>query len=109
METENVRRCRGLELLGSEASHDLDRLQILIDVTELQISGYQAADWLREHEHLDVGLSDHARILATISIADDTTTTERLLRALQLIADAAGNPPDTRGAAIFSDACASRA
>lgn len=69
------------ELLGSEASYDLDRLKILIDVSERGISGYQAADWLREHEHLDMGLSDHAHILATISITDDTTATERLLRA----------------------------
>jgi arginine decarboxylase len=88
------------ELIGSEASHDLDRLQILIDVSELEISGYQAADWLREHQHLDVGLSDHARILATISIADDTTTTERLLRALKLVADAAADLPAPNPIAI---------
>jgi arginine decarboxylase len=88
------------ELIGSEASHDLDRLQILIDVSELGISGYQAADWLREHQHLDVGLSDHARILATISIADDTTTTERLLRALKLVAAAAADLPAPNPIAI---------
>ena len=59
------------DLVREAASHDLDRLQILIDVSELQISGYQAADWLREHERIDMGLSDHARVLATVSIADD--------------------------------------
>ena len=53
------------ELLGVEASHDLDRLQVLIDVSATGTSGYQAADWLREHHHLDVGMSDHRRVLAT--------------------------------------------
>src|SRR3954465_7998508 len=35
------------ELVGAEASHDLDPLHVLIDVSQLGISGYQAADWLR--------------------------------------------------------------
>jgi hypothetical protein len=37
------------ELCGHQASHDLDRMQILIDVSELGVTGYQAADWLRTH------------------------------------------------------------
>lgn len=81
------------ELVRGEASDDLDLLQILIDVTGLGISGYQAADWLREHERIDVGLSDHGRILTTISIADDDTTAQRLRAALQrLTADASELP-----------------
>lgn len=59
------------ELLGAQASHDLDRMQVLIDVSTTGTSGYQAADWLRAHAHVDVGMSDHRRILATLSMADD--------------------------------------
>jgi lysine decarboxylase len=70
------------ELLGVEASHDLDRMQVLMDVSATGTSGYQAADWLREHAHVDVGMSDHRRILATLSFADDKTTTDRLTQAL---------------------------
>jgi arginine/lysine/ornithine decarboxylase len=81
------------ELIDVEASHDLDRLQILIDLTDLGISGYQAADWLREHERIDMGLSDHARILATISTADDPSTASRLLTALSHLANAAAELP----------------
>lgn len=81
------------ELVRAEASHDLDQLQVLIDVTDLGISGYQAADWLREHERLDIGLSDHGRILATLSMADDESTTQRLRAALDgLVRGAAGLP-----------------
>ena len=81
------------DLVREAASHDLDRLQILIDVSELQIIGYQAADWLREHERIDMGLSDHARILATVSIADDASTAGRLLRALRALIHAADKLP----------------
>jgi len=77
------------ELLGVEASHDLDGLQVLISVRELGISGYQAADWLRAHCRIDVGLSDSERILATLSMADDASTTDRLCAALEDLVRAA--------------------
>jgi arginine decarboxylase len=70
------------ELLGAEASHDLDRLQILMDVSATGTSGYQAADWLRQHKQIDVGMSDHRRMLATMSFADDKASADRLLDAL---------------------------
>ena len=70
------------QLLGAEASHDLDRLQVLMDVSATGTSGYQAADWLREHRHIDVGMSDHRRILATVSFADCKDTAERLVEGV---------------------------
>jgi|SRR5579884_58141 len=84
------------ELIREEPSRDLDRLHILIDVSGLRISGYQASDWLREHERVDMGLSDHARILATISISDDDSTAGRLLQALRQLTDAASELPEPR-------------
>ncbi|MGN6867145.1 MAG: aminotransferase class I/II-fold pyridoxal phosphate-dependent enzyme [Solirubrobacteraceae bacterium] len=84
------------ELLGAEASNDLDRLQIMIDLSELGISGYQAADWLHEHERIDMHLSDHARIMATVSIADDETTTDRLRGALERLTGAAEDFPEPK-------------
>ncbi len=87
------------ELLHAEASHDLDELQVLIDVDELGASGYQCADWLRENCRVDVGLSDHRRILATLSHADDAGTAGRLLDALRELSSAAGSfetPPKIR-------------
>ncbi|HEV7851712.1 MAG TPA: ornithine decarboxylase, partial [Mycobacterium sp.] len=49
------------ELIGVEASHDLDRMQLMLDVSETGTSGYQAADWLRENKQLDMHLADHRR------------------------------------------------
>jgi arginine decarboxylase len=76
------------ELLGTEASHDLDRLQIMIDVSGLGATGYQCADWLRETALIDVGMSDHRRILASITQSDGPQTGERLVTALTKMADA---------------------
>jgi len=82
------------EFLGVEASHDLDPLHVVIDVSGLGISGYDAADWLREHRRLDMGLSDHRRVEATLSVADDDQTAARLISALRALTDhAAGLPP----------------
>src|ERR1700710_2647497 len=42
------------ELLGHQASHDLDRLQIVMDIEATGTSGYQGLDWIREHCQLDL-------------------------------------------------------
>src|SRR3954447_14261628 len=77
------------ELLHEQASHDLDLLHVLIDLDELGITGYQASDWLRENCHVDLGLSDHRRVEATLSMADDRETAGRLLGALDALLEAA--------------------
>ncbi|WP_346926597.1 ornithine decarboxylase [uncultured Arthrobacter sp.] len=87
------------ELIGAEASHDLDRLHVLIDVSGLGISGYQAADWLRSNCRIDMGINDHRRVEATLSTADDESTIKRLLESLQSLCSAAKElppPPEVR-------------
>jgi arginine decarboxylase len=83
------------ELLGAEASSDLDRLQTMIDLSDLGISGYQAADWLREHERIDAPQRP-ARTVATVSVADNDSTAERLLQAPKRLSDAAEDFPDAK-------------
>ena len=67
------------ELFGEQASHDLDRLQIVMDIETTGTSGYQGLDWIREHRQLDLHVGDHRRMVATISFADDDHTVERLI------------------------------
>jgi lysine decarboxylase len=76
------------ELVAAEASHDLDRLQCMIDTSEAGISGYQAADWLRTEAAVNIGLSDHRRFLAQFTFADDQSDADRLLSALADLAKA---------------------
>ncbi|GAA3285571.1 ornithine decarboxylase [Dactylosporangium vinaceum] len=81
------------ELVVKEASRELDPMHVVMDLQELGISGYQAADWLREHCLIDVGLSDHRRVEATMSMADDESTADRLVDAMtRLVAAAPGLP-----------------
>jgi arginine/lysine/ornithine decarboxylase len=82
------------ELLAEEASHELDPMHILIDVKELGVSGYQVADWLRAEHRLDIGINDHRRIEALVSISDDEQTTGRLLEALEQLPEAAAAMPE---------------
>ena len=84
------------ELLGEEASHDLDRLHVVIDVAQLGISGYQAADWLRSEHRIDMGISDHRRVEATFSMADTNATADRLLDALTALVAAAETFPEPK-------------
>ncbi|OKK22979.1 ornithine decarboxylase [Streptomyces sp. CB00455] len=62
---------------------DMDPLQIIIDITALGTTGYAAADWLRKEHHIDLHLSDHRRISAQLTHADDGETTVTLLAALK--------------------------
>ena len=82
------------ELLAEEASHDYDPMHVLIDVSGLGVSGYQVADWLRAEHRIDVGINDHRRVEATLSIADDEQTTGRLLDALGQLPEAAAAMPE---------------
>jgi arginine decarboxylase len=87
------------ELLGAEASRDLDTTQVLMDVSGTATSGYQTSDWLRENCSLDLGLSDHRRVLATMSFADDKQTADRLVDAMNHWRQAATDfkkPPSIR-------------
>jgi len=77
------------ELLGAQASTDLDRTQILMDISQTGTSGYQAVDWIRENCHVDLGMADHRRMLATLSIGDDQDTADRLVNAVSAWREAA--------------------
>jgi arginine decarboxylase len=82
------------EFLGPDRAFDLDPLQIIIDLTGLGITGYQAADWLRTHHHINLHVSDHRRSSAQLTHADDHDSTEVLTTALKdLTAHAADLAP----------------
>ncbi|GAA3647840.1 hypothetical protein GCM10022267_38050 [Lentzea roselyniae] len=77
------------EFLGEELAKSPDPLKMVIDVSALDISGYQATDWLREHQRVTLGLSDHRRVVAQFTHADDHRTAGILLDALSALVKAA--------------------
>jgi arginine/lysine/ornithine decarboxylase len=96
---EQVRQLPGLrvierdDLVGPGRADDHDPLKIIIDVRDLGVSGYAVNEWLREHEQVDVGLSDHRRIAAQITIADDDETVGMLIRALRSLVEHSAELP----------------
>ena len=84
----------GEEFTGPGRAFDRDPLHLVIDTTGLEVLGYRAADWLREAHHVNLHLSDHRRISAQLSHADDTDTVGALLNALS---DLAAHASELRG------------
>ncbi|HZE67863.1 MAG TPA: ornithine decarboxylase [Sporichthyaceae bacterium] len=88
-------RLSGLELMddraiGPAAAADLDPMRITIDLGALGITGYTAADWLREQRHLDVGSSDSRHLGIQLGAADDDESEQSLITGLGQLQRAAG-------------------
>ncbi len=77
------------DFCGPGLAHGFDPLPVVIDIEGLGVSGYQAADWLREHRGVVAHLTDHRRVGMQITHADDRETAGELLAALKDLAGAA--------------------
>lgn len=75
--------CMGRERLGSDALYDLDETKLLIHLKQLDINGYDAEGWLREHHNIEVELSDLYNLLCLVTPGDTEETIDRLIIALQ--------------------------
>ncbi|MFE5590039.1 aminotransferase class I/II-fold pyridoxal phosphate-dependent enzyme [Streptomyces sp. NPDC056549] len=81
------------DFCGPGKADDLDPLQIIVDISALGVTGYRAADWLRRDHRVNLHVSDHRRISAQLTHADDETTAASLLTALT---DFAAHAPELR-------------
>ncbi|MGI5484318.1 aminotransferase class I/II-fold pyridoxal phosphate-dependent enzyme [Streptomyces lavendofoliae] len=75
------------DFCGPGRAADLDPLQVIVDITGLDTTGYRIADWIREHHHINLHLSDHRRTSAQLTHADDERSAEALITALRDVAD----------------------
>ncbi|GAA4593207.1 ornithine decarboxylase [Planotetraspora phitsanulokensis] len=85
----------GLWTLSNESTraYDLDPLKIVIDASELEVDGYHAADWLRNRCNINMALSDHRRVSAQLTVADDAETAGALVDSLRALASTGDLPP----------------
>ncbi|MGK5543874.1 aminotransferase class I/II-fold pyridoxal phosphate-dependent enzyme [Streptomyces sp. URMC 127] len=82
------------DFCGPGRAADLDPLQVIVDLSALGTTGYRAADWLRERHRVNLHVSDHRRISAQLTHADDEQTARILLDALRdLVENAAALRP----------------
>jgi arginine/lysine/ornithine decarboxylase len=78
------------DFCGPGLAADLDPLQVIVDISALGTTGYRAADWLRNHHQINLHVSDHRRISAQLSHADDDARADLLLEALADLSRNAG-------------------
>jgi arginine/lysine/ornithine decarboxylase len=81
----------GLDLMtddvaGGPGAHALDPTHVTFDVTGLGMTGFSAADWLRQHRGIHVELADHRRLMVLITYADSAANIDRLITALRALA-----------------------
>jgi arginine/lysine/ornithine decarboxylase len=69
-----------------------DPLKVVVDVSQLGITGYQAKEWLLSEKKLAVQLGDARRIVASITYADDDDAVDQLWRALHELATSPPKP-----------------
>jgi len=79
----------GSEVVGRPGAAALDATKLVIDVTGTGMTGYAVDAWLRDQWNIAVELSDHRRVLALLTVADDADSVGRLLQALSHLSAAA--------------------
>jgi arginine decarboxylase len=77
----------------------VDPTHLLVEVTGVGLTGYEAAHWLLDEHAIGVELMDHRRVMPLITYAHGEEDIERLGRALRELVDRRGDPdraPDVR-------------
>jgi arginine/lysine/ornithine decarboxylase len=89
---EQINAIAGITVITPEAAKQrrtvagFDPTKIVIDVSNLGVTGFEASDWLRENEKIAMELADYRRILGIISLADTDSTARRLVRGIKAMA-----------------------
>jgi arginine decarboxylase len=79
--------CFGKEILGTEATYDMDPTKVCIHVRKLGITGYDVENWLRETYNIEVELSDMYNILCLVTPGDTHENVQTLLEALSKLSE----------------------
>jgi arginine/lysine/ornithine decarboxylase len=76
------------DVLRSAGAHAFDPQHVTFDVIDLQLTGYEAADWLRDQMKVDVEVADHRRVMMLVTIGDDEVSIGRLGDAVRALSTA---------------------
>lgn len=86
-----IEKIPGVTCLGREVTKDpritgIDTTKLLISLRDIGITGFQAADLLRQRHGIQVELSDRYNILCMFSLGTTTRDSVKLVKALKEIA-----------------------
>jgi arginine/lysine/ornithine decarboxylase len=83
-----LRRMGGLSVMGRDVTErpgaaGLDETKITVDLTELGMTGYDAADWLYDQRRVAVEGVDDRHLMFIVTIGDDDASGDRLVAAMR--------------------------
>src|SRR3954447_25592148 len=78
------------ELCQRPGVADVDPTHVIIEVSSVGLTGYQADDWLRDERGVDIELVDHRRLVPIVMYAHGEPEIDRLGRALRDLVDEIG-------------------
>jgi arginine decarboxylase len=89
---EAIEQMPGLDLMGEDViggpgAFAFDPTHVTFDTVGLGLTGFSAADWLRQHRGIHVELADHRRVMALITYADSDANIDRFIEALRAMVD----------------------
>jgi arginine/lysine/ornithine decarboxylase len=79
----------GDDVLSRPGAAGRDVAKITVDLTDLGITGYDAADWLYDEQRLSIEGVDHRHLMFVVTIGDNEDSVRRLVEALGALADKA--------------------
>jgi arginine decarboxylase len=89
---EQINAISGISVVTAETAKlrrtvtGFDPTKIVIDVSNLGVTGFEASDWLRDNQKIAMELADYRRIMGIISLADTDSTARRLVRGVKAMA-----------------------
>ena len=78
----------GPSVLGTPGIHGMDPIKVVIDVNGLGITGFAAADWLRQTHGVFPEFADLRRIVCSITPADTDASAAALVESVRALVDA---------------------
>ena len=88
--------CYGSEMVGRPGVQALDLSRLVIGVSQLACSGYQADKFLRQKHGIQVELSDRFNLLALVTLGHRESHLDRLVEGLRELARAFPTAPSSR-------------
>jgi arginine/lysine/ornithine decarboxylase len=76
----------GREVLQRPGAAGLDETKITVDLTDIGMTGYDAADWLYEERRVAVEGVDYRHLMFVVTMADDDASVDRLVDSMRDLA-----------------------
>jgi arginine/lysine/ornithine decarboxylase len=86
----------GPHLVGRPGCAGFDETKVCVDVDQLGMTGFEAADWLWAERRIGPELADHRHMTFLITLGDNDDSVDRLVEAMRDLVDAASEHGPTR-------------